>query len=586
MEVAYLYSKPRSEFGKPCKFVNGETQVLESILPNNEYDENYEIQNPVVTAVNTAPFMSESDVNTDRVKTKNASMSHKEGGWPKDVDFTEQSDVSRFRKKTEKDDNYLAALRTLVPIAERCMKQNHTVDIYEQFFEGPLVSHYSEPSSAKGLAIFRDPSQVKRSVTSINWHPETNSSKIAVSYSIINFQDERLNDPGLSKSSYIWDIKNSNKPIVELVPPSLLCCLRYNPKSTDVLVGGCYNGLITCFDLRKPNGAVGTCSPLESSTVEKSHHDPISDVFWISSKTGHQCASVSTDGKMMWWDTRNLSEPLDSLELYSQYSDENLILGGSSLEYSSEAGPTKYLVGTEQGSVVSVNLRNRKMNNGVSVFDEGPGKHHGPVYSIQRNPTHNKFFLSIGDWSTKIWSEDIKTPIITSKYHDSYLTGGCWSPTRPGVFYVITMDGELNVWDYYNSQNEVEYSHKIGNSALSAIGIEGNALGGGKLVAVGDVDGSVSLLEVSDCLATPQAHEKSRISNLFERESKREKNLEAREREMKRAKALAEEQKSQNDVDGEHNASPSDDDTLAQIESKFLAMLQDDNQNDNKENIE
>jgi dynein intermediate chain 2, axonemal len=285
----------------------------------------------------------------------------------------------------------------------------------------------------------------------------------------------------------------------------------------------------------------------------------------------------------MWWDTRNLSEPLDSLELYSQSNSSEMILGGSSLEYSSEAGPTKYLVGTEQGSVISVNLRNRKTNNGVSVFDEGPGKHHGPVYSIQRNPTHNKFFMSIGDWSTKIWSEDIKTPIVTSKYHNSYLTGGCWSPTRPGVFYVTTMDGELHVWDYYHSQNEVAHSHKIGTSALSAIGIEGNTQCGGKLVAVGDVDGSVSILEVSDSLAIPQANEKTAIGNMFEREGKREKNLEAREREMKRAKAIAEEQISQNNPDGEKNTSPSDEDILAQINSKFQAILNADDGNDNED---
>lgn len=45
-------------------------------------------------------------MNTDRLITKNSSMRHVEGGWPKDVDFTEQSDVSRFRKKAEKDDEY------------------------------------------------------------------------------------------------------------------------------------------------------------------------------------------------------------------------------------------------------------------------------------------------------------------------------------------------------------------------------------------------------------------------------------------------------------------------------------------------
>lgn len=58
-------------------------------------------------------------------------MRHLEGGWPKDVDFTEQSDVSRFRKKAEKDDDYRGAVKSLGPIIARCLKQNNTIDIYE-----------------------------------------------------------------------------------------------------------------------------------------------------------------------------------------------------------------------------------------------------------------------------------------------------------------------------------------------------------------------------------------------------------------------------------------------------------------------
>jgi dynein intermediate chain 2, axonemal len=75
--------------------------------------------------------MSEHEVNTDRLITKNSSMRHVEGGWPRDVDFTEQSDVSRFRKKAEKDDEYKGAVKLLGPIIARCMKQNNTIDIYE-----------------------------------------------------------------------------------------------------------------------------------------------------------------------------------------------------------------------------------------------------------------------------------------------------------------------------------------------------------------------------------------------------------------------------------------------------------------------
>ena len=537
---------------------------------------------------------------------KNTSMQHTEGGWPKDVDYTEQSDVKRFRKKVEKDEDYQYAMKTLVPMVQRCMKQNNTVNVYEEYFEDVETDHCSEPPFARGLAVFRDPSTVTRTATSVNWHPEGSSSgKIAVSYAVLNFQDERLNNPNMPASvrqtcchdnffkrqsnltsallhihhglalpkSYIWDITNSNKPIVELLPPSPLCCMRYNPKSSDTIVGGSYNGMISYYDLRKPNGPAGKCRPVECSVIEKSHHDPVSDVFWVSSKTGHQCVSVSTDGQMLWWDTRKLEKPIDSLVLATDSKGSGMTLGGSSLEYNTEAGPTKFLVGTEQGIVMSVNLRNKKTNNGITVFDTGAGKHHGPIPSIQRNPTHNKYFMTVGDWTTRIWTEDLKTPIITTRYHNSYLTGGCWSPTRAGVFYVTRADGVMDIWDISHRQNEVAYSHKVSDVALSSISIEGNTQGGGKLVAVGDVNGTVSLLEVCDSLAILQQNEKSIVNAMFERETKREKNLEVREREIKRANALEEERLRRNREESENDANNQESDALHQLEEQYLAMV-------------
>jgi dynein intermediate chain 2 len=66
----------------------------------------------------------------------------------------------RYRKKAEKDDEYKGAVRALGPIIARCMKQNNTIDIYQQYFDGKNVDHSSEPPSAKGLAVFRDPNDV------------------------------------------------------------------------------------------------------------------------------------------------------------------------------------------------------------------------------------------------------------------------------------------------------------------------------------------------------------------------------------------------------------------------------------------
>ncbi len=59
--------------------------------------------------------------------------------------------------------------------------------------------------------------------------------------------------------------------------------------------------------------------------------------------------STSTDGFVFFWDTRRLGEPIETLELKVKGSED--ILGAVSLEYEAAAGPTKFMLGTEQGAV-------------------------------------------------------------------------------------------------------------------------------------------------------------------------------------------------------------------------------------------
>jgi hypothetical protein len=58
--------------------------------------------------------------------------------------------------------------------------------------------------------------------------------------------------------------------------------------------------------------------------------------------------TVSTDGSVMWWDIRRLNEPVESMPLREKGSDVSL--GGVVLEYDPAAGPTNFMVGTEQVS--------------------------------------------------------------------------------------------------------------------------------------------------------------------------------------------------------------------------------------------
>eukprot|EP00487_Bulimina_marginata_P009273 TRINITY_DN3642_c0_g1_i1.p1 TRINITY_DN3642_c0_g1~~TRINITY_DN3642_c0_g1_i1.p1 ORF type:complete len:224 (+),score=11.28 TRINITY_DN3642_c0_g1_i1:796-1467(+) len=147
-----------------------------------------------------------------------------------------------------------------------------------------------------------------------------------------------------------------------------------------------------------------------------------------------------------------------------------ILYGGTSLEYRTDAGATKYLVGTEQGTIISVERKAKKDGDSQkqikliygessthSTAKDESFKHHGPIYSCSRNYFLPKCVLTVGDWMARIWTEDIKTPIMSTRYESHYLTSGIWSPTRPGVFYVTKQNGEMDVWDYILRDNSSQH---------------------------------------------------------------------------------------------------------------------------------
>jgi dynein intermediate chain 2 len=275
------------------------------------------------------------------------------------------------------------------------------------------------------------------------------------------------------------------------------------------------------YDLRK-GPTVASKSP-----VAVSHYDPIYDVVWLQSKTGTECATVSSDGQLLFWDVRDLTEPIDSCILTDGQKEDPKTLGGVSLEWMQEAGPTKYLIGTEHGIILSCSKKPKKPVEVGTWFGSeekgGYGRHFGPVYACKRNPFHVKFFLTVGDWCAKIWMEELKGPLLVSPYYPSYVSGASWSPTRAGVFFLSRHDGRIDCWDYFYRMNEVSLSQKVSDASLTSISVQSQ----GQLMAVGDSEGAITLLSLCESLVKPGPNEKNVIGAMFERETKREKNLEA-----------------------------------------------------------
>jgi dynein intermediate chain 2 len=206
-----------------------------------------------------------------------------------------------------------------------------------------------------------------------------------VAHAVLEFQRAPTTS---CRNSYIWNLERPNKPEFTLKSISPIVSLEYNPKDSHILVGGCYNGLIAFWDTRKGS------QPVETSSIDHSHHDPVYKVRFLSSKSGSECFSTSTDGQVLWWDLRKISEPTDSLIL----EVHGRRLGGMSLDYEPTM-PTKFMVGTDQRLVLLCNRKAKSANDRIfATFSD----HLGSIYGLQRNPFFPKVFLTVADWQTRV----------------------------------------------------------------------------------------------------------------------------------------------------------------------------------------
>lgn len=530
-EITYTYSRPAREFHRIPEFQANESEILTDIARNPAFKTRYTLANPHEVQIQNVVPLSEASTNTERVKLKNHAMFHTEGGWPNAVDPTEFEEKIKYCKKVEREEAYLSSCTKLVEqTLDKCVKQNNSIDIYGEYFQEnpPDEDEAMGPPSAKVVSVFKDPSAEKRAAASISWQHD--GRKFAVGYARLRFQSMTST---MNTNSHIWDTMNPNEPSETLVTPSPLCSVEFYTKDPHMIAGGSWNGVVQYWDIRQPN------RPAAKSRIEESHKGPVWSVKWLQSKSG-EILSVSTDGNVYVWDVRLPEKPTeihpitdDSLLLHPKQNEGGSrgILGGLCLDYDPQiGGPAKYMIGTEQGTILSCNRKGKTQAEkiGPNTFNG----HHGPVYSVARNPTFSKFFLSVGDWTARLWFEDFKfTSMFNTFYHKAYLSCGVWHPIRPGVFFSTRMDGYLDCWDLMLRQTTPILSIQVSEHALHTA----RPTHEGHHIATGGVDGNVTLLELSPSFFHLAPDEKLAIGNLFENESTRDKNLDRSNKEKRAA---------------------------------------------------
>lgn len=534
----YVYTKLRKQLGWNCVFSATTCLTIRNNVASRDPVAHWQPVNPSVLIMGTGPEMSSHTVNTAKLQTSSRGQTHREGGWPKDVDPGEPQETTKWRKRLEKDPQFNNSALHVCRNMKQLVEQNLCCDLFEEYFadEAPDLELHTFESNIVG--IFRIKS-CRGGVSKLNWHPDGGSRFIACFCDLCSKDDRSPASPSL-----VWDVNNSNAAICELTASSSLVTAQFYSRNPDLIAGGNVAGRVEFFDLRSGSGTVAM------SKYETSHHDPVYDLTWVQSKTHSEFVSTSPDGQVIWWDTRNLSGPTEICALPNK-------LGGTCLEWHQEAGPTKYLIGTEEGTSLSLTRKPKKpveVGGWYGVEDHGGSlRHHGPVYSIKRNPFHPKYFITVGDWTAKLWIEELKTPLAQTAPSPAQISCGAWSPSRPGLFMTARLDGVIDFYDYYYQMNQVAYSHKLGDIPIRTCAPSGT----GRFVAAGDSTGVVSLIRLCEELSVPSSNaEKTNVGALLDREQQRERNLDAVRKMAKIVRSpaelsIAEQYKSQNTIDQE-----------------------------------
>lgn len=545
------YSLKRQYFGGNIVFKPKEDDDARNIFVKEDPQalRFFNSKNPRTITLGNIVEKSSHIIHTEKTKTKSLIVKHIEGGWPESVENpAEPRHITNWKRAKEKGEGFVEKVVNLIENTEDILKQNLRIDVYEDYFDETKIKSSTEgveeDYSIKIKTVFKDTSIFKRSVSKVCFSPEE-QHKVAIAYKLHDSENTVLVDKN-KLPCLVWDINNPNTPINILYPTnnSEIVTCAFNSKYPYILGCGCSNGNVLIFDLR-------TSKLMVTSKLEYCHSETIRDFVWLKSKYGTEFVTTSTDGKVIWWDIRDLQTPKkiylcpDSAEIKEPGKPENeadwiknpnyknfLLVegekeyGGLKIDYNPEAGATRFLIVTEQGTIF---LASKKKHEAEVTQKYGFtwGRHLGPITGIQRCPWANKYFLTVGDWSAKIWSDDYPMPIYCSRFHQAYLTDCCWIPNRTAIYFVIRSDGWIYAYDILYKTQEPIFSQRVCETPLNSMSIN---LKGDKLI-VGDDEGIVYLIKLSKSFYSLENHENKKekeVNNLnfmLEREVLREKGI-------------------------------------------------------------
>jgi WD40 repeat protein len=200
-----------------------------------------------------------------------------------------------------------------------------------------------------------------------------------------------------------------------------------------------------------------------------------------------------------------------------------------------ESFSSQFYCGTEDGEMVFAEWApstedadtEKKDGENAEVPKEGGSvswmarDHARPCTSLDRSPFFPELMLSVSDWSFNLWQAELQTPLFSSPLTPAQLTCGRWSPTRAGLLVVAKADGFIDFWDFTDQSHKPSISLRVVSCAITSMEFmktSGNSHTKQQLLAVGDANGNLHILEIPRNLSRPVAHEETLVRDFFARE--------------------------------------------------------------------
>ena len=448
-------SKRRSLINRPTSFSDQPGLVMEEILPDRSLESEYVLRLKMCRNIQTGGDTSACSVNTKSVSLVCQGMSHTEGGWPKDINVDDLEQRSRFRKKVEKEDEFINTTCKLATETEKYVRQNNTINIFEEYFRDDDDATNIKPATVGSVCVFKDPmGSGDRAINQVCWSPS--GDKIALAF--CNTEYLAYYDRSIDHTSLVYDVSNPLSPLLHLTPHSPLMTLQYNKKEHFMLAGGTLSGHLVLLDSRVGGEPVIV---VEVADADR-RGDPVTSLQWITCKTGTEIIASVADGHVVKWDTRGTT-PLTCIDTnLEREQGQEPQHGVTGLCYDVSV-PHRYLVSTDLGSVLSCGLKN---DNILAEYNTG---FCGSLHSVQRNPLYNKIFLTAGDRSLKVWSEDVRCSAIMVAGDNAEVTSAIWSPVRPSVMVSGNEEGQVMTWDLTYHHTKPLVLSKVSDQAITDI---------------------------------------------------------------------------------------------------------------------